>query len=150
MSLGVNTLVDFLAVRGLQTSGEKIELVARAFSAVKLNPPIVQSLEEQQAKINKEYETRLKTFEISDPFSIEESERSDDITKWPKLDCGVIFDFDLEYVGRYKDQKAYSYWDSGFVNTFFTYEPPEKHNTIFVYGSVRSSFTASVNQLCTK
>ena len=91
MALGVNTLVDFLAVRGLKTSGKKVELVARAFSAVELNLPIVQSSEEQQAKINKEYESRLKTFEICDPFSIEESQRSNHITKWPKLDCGAIF-----------------------------------------------------------
>ncbi len=48
-------------------------------------------------------------------------------------------------MGRYKDQKTYSYWDSGFVNTLFTYEPPEKYSTIFVYGSGRSSLTAFVN-----
>ena len=67
------------------------------------------------------------------------------------VDYGTIFsyilkvrDFDLEYVVRYKDQKAYSYWDSGFVNTVFTYEPPEKQDIIFVYGTVRGSLTASV------
>lgn len=152
MALGMYTLVDFLAVRGLNTSEKKVELVARAFSAVELNLPIVQSSEEQQAKINGEYECRLKTFEICDPFTIEVSKGSDDITKWPKLNCGAIFayilkvrDFDLEYVGRYIDQKACSYWDSGFVNTLFTYKQPEKHNTIFVYGSVWGSLIASVN-----
>ena len=68
-----------------------------------------------------------------------------------KLDCGAIFayilkvrDFHLESVDRYKDQKAYPFCESGFINTLFTYESPEKHNTIFVYGSVGSSLTASV------
>ena len=68
-----------------------------------------------------------------------------------KLDYGAIFayilkvrDFHVESVDRYKDQKAYSYWETGFINTLCTYKPPEKYNTIFVYGSVGSSLAASV------
>ena len=29
---------------------------------------------------------------------------------------------DTECYGRYKDQKAYSYWDSGFVGPIYIYE----------------------------
>ena len=44
------------------------------------------------------------------------------MTVWPKVNLGNIFEyilrmkeFDKEYIGKYKDQKAYSYFDSGFV-----------------------------------
>ena len=43
--LGRNTLVDFLAVHGLKTSGGKAELVARVFLAVELKSPIIESSE---------------------------------------------------------------------------------------------------------
>ena len=46
------------------------------------------------------------------------------------LDTRVIFayilkvnDCDLEYVGRYKDQKAYSYFGSSFIDTIFINNP---------------------------
>ena len=49
----------------------------------------------------------------------------DDVTRWPSVDLGKIFsyilkikEFDAEYVGKYKDQKGYSYYQSGFVGTF--------------------------------
>ena len=48
----------------------------------------------------------------------------DDVTRWPSVDLGKIFsyilkikEFDAEYVGKYKDQKGYSYYQSGFVGT---------------------------------
>lgn len=40
----------------------------------------------------------------------------------------------MDYIGRYKDQKADSYWGSGFVNTVKTYEQKVKHNQFFIYG----------------
>ena len=33
---------------------------------------------------------------------------------------------DKEYIGRYKDQEAYSYWDSGFVGPIYIYETRTK------------------------
>ena len=51
--------MDFLAARGLKTGG-KAELVARTFSAVELKLPIIESSEEQQAKLKKDYVGRLK------------------------------------------------------------------------------------------
>jgi hypothetical protein len=151
MSLGMNTLADFLAVRGLNTSGRKVELVARAFSAVELKLPILASSEEQQAKLKIEYEKRLSSYQICDPLNVADHEKSEEVTKFPPIDCGVIFsyilqvrDFDLDYIGRYKDQKAYSYWDSGFVDKISTYEPHQNKTVVYIYGSVRASFTASV------
>ena len=49
--LGRNTLVNFLAVRRLKTSGRQAELVTRAFLPVQLKLPIIESSEEQQAKL---------------------------------------------------------------------------------------------------
>ena len=48
----MNSLLDFLAARGLNTTGRKIELVAQAFAAVDMNLPILASSEEKQNKLN--------------------------------------------------------------------------------------------------
>ena len=71
--LGRNTLVDFLAVYGLKTSVGKAELVARAFLAVELKLPIVESSEKQQAKLKEYYVGRLKKYSIHNPLSVEEA-----------------------------------------------------------------------------
>ena len=58
------------------------------------------------------------------------------VKKWPEVDDGKLFSHilrtkavDVEYIGKYKDQKAYLYWMSGFVDTvLFTKCPVEsKH-----------------------
>ena len=49
--LGRNTLMDFLAVYRLKTSGGKVELAAHAFLAVELKLSIIESSEKQQAKL---------------------------------------------------------------------------------------------------
>ena len=107
LQLGMNCLQDYLSARGLNTTGRKIELVARAFAAFEMKLPIK---EEQQKKLKLDYENRLQKFKICDPLSIEPSKRIDDILQWPHIDTGVIFayilkvkDCDLEYIGRYKD-----------------------------------------------
>ena len=147
LQLGMNCLQDYLSARGLNTTGRKIELVARAFAAFEMKLPIK---EEQQKKLKLDYENRLQKFKICDPLSIEPSKRIDDILQWPHIDTGVIFayilkvkDCDLECVGRYKDQKAYSYFDSGFVDTIFIYKPSSCRNKIFLYSKVQSSLTVS-------
>ena len=147
LQLGMNCLQDYLSARGLNTTGRKIELVARAFAAFEMKLPIE---EEQQKKLKLDYENRLQKFKICDPLSIEPSKRIDDILQWPHIDTGVIFayilkvkDCDLECVGRYKDQKAYSYFDSGFVDTIFIYKPSSCRNKIFLYSKVQSSLTVS-------
>ena len=73
-----------------------------------------------------------------------------DILQWPHIETGVIFvyilkvmDCDLEHVDRYKDQKAYSHFDSGFADTIFIYNPSSCRNKIFLYSKVQPSFTVS-------
>ena len=46
---------------------------------------------------------------------------------------------DKEYIGCYKDQKAYSYWDSGFIGPIYIYETCTKKNHVFLYSSVKAS-----------
>ena len=46
---------------------------------------------------------------------------------------------DNEYIGRYKDQKSYSYWDSGFVGSIYIYETRTTKNHVFLYSSVKAS-----------
>ena len=48
LQLGMKCLQDYLSARGLNTTGEKTELVARAFAAFEMNFPIIASSEEQQ------------------------------------------------------------------------------------------------------
>ena len=148
----MNNLFDFLAVRGLSASGRKIELVARAYAAVEMGLPIIASSEEQNEKLKAEYKSRLQKYSICDPWTVPANDRCDDIKKWPKVDVGVVFsfilkvrDFDVDYIGRYKDQKAYSYFDSGFVDLIFTHEPLSPQNVVFVYSTVQASQSVNSN-----
>ena len=144
-------MVDYLAVRGLKVSGTRVELVARAFVAAELNLPIIESTEEHQNRLILEYEKRLASLAISDPCLV--NEPVDDVTVWPPVSLGSIFsyilkvrDFDREYVGKYKDQKAYSYFDSGFVDTILVHEPKEQNCKKFVYVYCKVTASQSVNE----
>ena len=50
-------------------------------------------------------------------------------------------DFNTDYVGKYKDQKFYSYFDSGFEGPVLVYQPKlaEKKKIIYVYCKVTGS-----------
>jgi hypothetical protein len=85
-TLTVGILKDFLCLRGLSTTGRKIERVARAFSAFKLKLPVKLSAEELNTKIQKEYLARLQQHDLVDP-NITQS-WIDDVTKWPRVDLG--------------------------------------------------------------
>ena len=63
-------MVDFLAVRGLKTSGGKAELVACALLAVEFKLPNIEWSEEQQKDYDAE---RLKKYSIWKPLSVEEA-----------------------------------------------------------------------------
>ena len=67
---------------------------------------------------------------ISDPYLVPTESRFNDITKWCASNSGKIFeyilklkDFDYEYVGKYKDMKAYSYFDGGLVGEIRIFNP---------------------------
>lgn len=46
---------------------------------------------------------------------------------------------DVEYIGKYKDQKAYSYWMSGFVDTVLFSRCPVDSRHVFLKGCVSPS-----------
>jgi len=114
-------------LRGFSTSGRKIELVALAYSAFVSNTPIIYTEEEKSTNLKKEYAEKLKRHNIKkDPLSVTSDCLVDDVTKWPSVDLGKVFsyilklkEFDAEYIGKYKDQKGYSYDESGFVDTIW-------------------------------
>ena len=145
--------MNFLGVRGLNTSGKKVEFVGRAFAAVDIKLPILASSAEQQAKLKIGFENRITKFNICDPESVDVAERSDDVLKWPKIDVGTIFsyifkvrDSDYDYIGRYKDQKAYSYFDSVFVDSIYTHHPISNKNLVFLYCKVQASLSVPVTR----
>ena len=74
------------------------------------------------SRLQTEYDTRLKEANMDDPRSF----RDEVWSYWPKVDLGQIFSFvlsrkeqDMACVGHYKTQKAYSYYQSGFVDTIY-------------------------------
>ena len=120
--MNVNNVKDYLTVRGISVSGNnKIELVVRAYSATEMDLPKILPSADLTKKLE-EYRKGLREFNILDPKNIEKELRVDNLTVWPKVNLGNIFEyilrmkeFDKEYIGKYKDQKAYSCYNSGFV-----------------------------------
>ena len=47
--------------------------------------------------------------------------------------------FDADYLGKYKDQKAYSFFDSEFVGPIWVYELSSRKGTTILYCNVRAS-----------
>ena len=140
--MGMNNLTDFLAVRGLSSTLEENRACGKGVCSSG-NEITDYSSEEQLRKLTLEYEKRLQKYHICDPKSIPANDRVDNIIQWPRVNVGVIFsyilrvrDFNADYIGRYKDQKAYSYFDGGFVDSIFAHEPSGK-NVVFIYSTVK-------------
>ena len=86
----------------------------------------------------------VKRLEIPDPNGIEIEKRLDNLTLWPVITIGNIFafilrkkDFNTDYIGKYKDQKAYSYFDSGFAGQYLFMK--QRVNIVFLHSGVRAS-----------
>ena len=128
----VNSLKDFLALRGLKQSGQKAVLIARAFGDYEHNVPKKFTQEQIYEKIREEYSRRLTTNSLkTDPNELPEQAWLDDVQKWPDIDDRKLFSYtvkakavDVEYIGNSKDIKAYSYWMSGFVDTVYVAKCP--------------------------
>ena len=68
LSINVNKLKDYLTVRSVSISGyNKIELVARAYSAAEMDLPIILSSADLTKNLKEEYSKRLREFNILDP-----------------------------------------------------------------------------------
>ena len=55
LDLSIKDLTNYLSVRGLNTSGKKVELVARTFAAFELKMNIIASSEEKKLKLECDY-----------------------------------------------------------------------------------------------
>ena len=128
LSLGINFLKNYVNVRGFATSGySKVELVARVFSPSQMNLPIVISSAEQKQSLIKDYIKQLREYGQTDALKVPVSERTSNICDWPRInlchifDCILKIEFQRDYIGCYKDEKNYSYFDSGFVDEIFLY-----------------------------
>ena len=60
-----------MSIGGVNTSGKKVELVARAFAAFELKMNIIASPEEQKLRLESEYQEVLSKHGLVDPLSIE-------------------------------------------------------------------------------
>ena len=147
LNMGVNNLQDYLTIRGISVSGyRKAELVARAFSAAEMGLPIVLTSEEQTKLLKEDYRKRLVEHNLPDPNLISSECKVDDLTSWPPMTLGNIFeyilnvrDFNTEYIGKYKDQKAYSYFDKWICRgKILTYQT---NNCYILYCNVRASMS---------
>lgn len=121
--LSMGNLKGYLSLRGLSTTGRKVELVARALSAFEMKLPVQVSQEQHLASLQREFQDRLPKYDLSDPKS-SDTTWVDDMTKWPPQDLGKKFayilsnkEFVSDYIEKYKDEKAYCYWKSNFVGT---------------------------------
>ena len=81
MGLLVKQLSDYLSVRGLSTSGKKVELISQGFAAMELKLNIIESTESQKIKLQAQYDNKVSELEIPDPKLISKSKWIDDLTK---------------------------------------------------------------------
>ena len=77
LNLSVKQLVSFLTVRGLSTTGRKVELVARAFTATELNIEVIKTTEEQEKNLKQSYKDKLKALDLIDSNSAPIENRKD-------------------------------------------------------------------------
>lgn len=146
LTMTSHSLQEYLGLPGLSKSGRKAELIAWAFGAYELNVPIKFTQEKISEDLKKEYQRRLLKFDAQDPNTISADKWEENVQTWPNLDEAKVFSFILknktvetEYIGRYKDEKAYSYYESGFVGCLYSYRFPYQRNKIFIKGDVTPS-----------
>jgi len=125
LDLTVGQLQHFLRVRGLPTSGTKIDLASRALVAKERNIIPRGDLKQLESELQSKYNDLLLKLKVRDPKD-PNIEWKTDVSLWPTTDIGKIFQFiisnhafEADYVGQYKNKKAYSYFLSGFVHTLF-------------------------------
>ena len=81
LDLSIKDLTNYLSVCGLNTSGRKVELVARAFPAFELEMNIIASSEEKKLKLESDYQEMLSKHGLVEPMSIQKNKRTDDMTR---------------------------------------------------------------------
>ena len=95
--------------------------------------------------MKEDYSKKLADLKLKDPKQIPVVQRIDDMKIWPSVSLGNIFEYILnlrtcntEYVGRYRDQKACSYFNRGFADERSTHQTKKDY---FLYCNVRASMS---------
>ena len=87
-----------------------------------------------EAKKRYKEKLTLKSERIPDPYAVPQEEWVDDVTKWPTVLYGDVYNY-IESKGRYTQQslrafkslEAFDYFVSGHVRTVFCHEPSSHH-----------------------
>ena len=106
VGLITTTLKDFLALKGPSQSGKKEGLVPKKFSQ-----------EEIYAKRSTNLDCINMGFKTPTRFLLSHGKITFTIGQMLMMVCFSAVD--ANYIGKYKDEKAYSYWMSGFVDSVF-------------------------------
>ena len=113
---------------------KKDVLVARAFVAIENNIPIVQTAEEAEMELDKEYQMKLQILGevMPDPFILRDGWLSEQqsITAWHTTLYPDIFNFvsfnpselDSTDLNDYKTSKAHAYYSEGWLNPIYYHE----------------------------
>lgn len=120
----VDVLKPFLSARGLKVTGKKGELTSRAFCAWEEGYPITPDEETKEKTREADYKAILKSAGIQkDPITLK-YDKNIDMNKLQSFNNGKIIcyiienrEFNMDYVGRYKLEKAFSYVKSDFVGS---------------------------------
>ena len=92
---------------------------------------------------------------MADPYALSENEWCDDITKWPSVEYGDIYNYLIESKGSYtrqslkayKSLEAYNYFVSGHVRTVYYYESSTRSKYAVLKASVNPSPSPSQKSL---
>ena len=121
-------------------------MIDRDFAATKLKLDIIPS-SESQSNLLQNSTKKLKELGIPDPKTVREN-AIDDVIQWPQVTSGSIFayifkkkDFDGDYIQKYKDQKAFSCFNSGFLGRlkFVNFPPKRVQYVLFVMSELHKA-----------
>jgi hypothetical protein len=130
-------LKKYLRDRGWRCTGTKKELVALVYAAEQQDVPVVPSAQEKQRLKQKQYQDLLlvQGKKMPDPFDLQRGweKEEDALDHWPPTMMFDIAKYLLQLkqtslanrlLGDYKEGKAYSYVESGFIDCIY-YHPIE-------------------------
>ena len=115
---------------------------------MELNIDVIETAEEQKKKFKQSFTDKLKASNLIDPNSLLMENRKDLVAEGPSITIGSIFSFilktkyfDSEYISKYKVQKAFSFFDCGFVSSIWYFRFKKMFVCIF-----QSVWLAKINE----
>lgn len=106
-----------------------------------------------EAKKRYKEKLSLESETLPDPYGLSEEEWFDDVTKWPTIEFGDVYNYLINSKGRYtkeslkayKSLEAYNYFVSGHVRTVYFYESSERSNYAILTAKVNPSQKSAAN-----